>query len=72
MTPRTLDELRKVRGADARALAAKEYIAHALECAAEARKIRDAAVAEYRQEHSISKTAEACGVSETVVKAVKR
>lgn len=72
MTPRKLDELRAVADPASRAVAAKDYIEAREQAIREARAIRDDAIRVYARNHSISETAEACGVSPATVKVIKR
>lgn len=72
MPPRSLDELRAVRDPAKQAHAAAAYIAEREEAILTARRIRDAAVRAYAVDHSLSETAQACGVSVSLVKIVKR
>jgi hypothetical protein len=72
MTPRNLQELRAIREPAARALAAKAYIEQREEAIKDARRIRDEAVLEYSETHSLSETAAACGISIGTVKVIRR
>ena len=72
VTVDTLEQLRKVREPAARALAAKDYIQSGEQKLGQARDIRDAAVQEYLKSHTVAETAQACGLSESTVKALKR
>jgi DNA invertase Pin-like site-specific DNA recombinase len=67
-----LDELRAIREPAARAVAAKAYIEQREQAIKEARQIRDDAVRAYSKTHSISETANMCGVSQATVKVIRR
>lgn len=72
MTPRNLDELRAINDPAQRALAAAAYIVEREDAIRKAREIRDAAIKEFAEDHSIAATARACAVSVSTVKVVLR
>jgi hypothetical protein len=72
VTPNNLQELRAVPDPATRAKAAAAYIEARETAIKEARQIRDDAIREYSEAHSLAETAAACGVSIATVKVVRR
>lgn len=70
--PANLTELKAVKSATERAIAAGAYITAREEAIAEARKVRDDAVRAVAAEVGPTKAAQACGVSLSLVKVVTR